>query len=183
MVAKKKAPPVKAKVNGRPTKYTDKLADEICDDLAIGVSIRKVCVKVGISVSMFFRYMEDHEYFREQYRRAKDLYGELAADDMQDIADDGRNDWMERLDKEDQPIGWVLNGEHVQRSRLRIDTRKWTAERLRPKVYGNKQQHEHTGPDGGDIPIAYKPKLDGLSAAERKILEPVLTRLAAPISE
>lgn len=53
---------------------------------------------------------------------------------------------MER--QSDQGAGYVLNGEHVQRSRLRIDARKWMAGKLRPKVYGEKQQVDHTNSDG-----------------------------------
>ena len=35
--------------------------------------------------------------------------------------------------------------EHVQRSRLRVDARKWIASKLKPKKYGDYQKHEHTG--------------------------------------
>ncbi|WP_074633943.1 hypothetical protein [Nitrosospira multiformis] len=49
-----------------------------------------------------------------------------------DIADDGSNDWMESHDPENR--GWQFNGEHVQRSRLRVETRKWFLSKLMPKV-------------------------------------------------
>jgi hypothetical protein len=52
---------------------------------------------------------------------------------------------MERLDDDGKPIGWQLNGEHLQRSRLRVDTRKWIASKLKPKKYGDKVEHEHSG--------------------------------------
>lgn len=52
---------------------------------------------------------------------------------------------MERKNEEDQSLGWVLNGEHVQRSRLRVESRKWIASKLKPKAYGEKQQVELTG--------------------------------------
>jgi len=70
---------------------------------------------------------------------------------MLDIADDGRNDWMERHGKED--AGWQANGENIQRSRVRIDTRKWLASKLKPKKYGDKVDLTHGGPDGGPIKI------------------------------
>lgn len=53
-----------------------------------------------------------------------------------EIADNGLNDWMERNAKEDK--GWVANGEHIQRSRLRVDTRKWFLSKVLPKLYGDK---------------------------------------------
>jgi hypothetical protein len=39
------------------------------------------------------------------------------AEDILDIADDGRNDWMRANAADD--AGWVLNGENIQRSKLR----------------------------------------------------------------
>ncbi len=41
--------------------------------------------------------------------------------------------------------GWQLNGEHVQRSRLRVDTRKWFLSKLAPKRYGDRQAVEISG--------------------------------------
>lgn len=63
---------------------------------------------------------------------------------MLEIADDASNDWMERTGKDGESIGWQLNGEHVNRSKLRIDTRKWIMERMAPKTYGSKQEISHT---------------------------------------
>ncbi|EDT6018112.1 DNA packaging protein, partial [Salmonella enterica subsp. enterica] len=64
------------------------------------------------------------------------------AEELFDIADDGTNDWMEKLDKDGEAIGYQLNGEHVQRSKLRIDTRKWYLSKIMPKKYGDRIQHE-----------------------------------------
>lgn len=74
----------------------------------------------------------------EQYARAKEAQAEHMAEEMLDIADNAQNDWMERLDKDEQGIGWQLNGDHVQRSRLRIEARKWLMGKLKPKKYGEK---------------------------------------------
>jgi hypothetical protein len=54
------------------------------------------------------------------------------ADELLEIADDGSNDWMER-----EKGGYELNAEHIQRSRARIDTRKWLLSKMLPKVYGD----------------------------------------------
>ncbi len=45
----------------------------------------------------------------------------------------------------DDDEGYKLNGEHVQRSRLRIDTRKWLAGKLKPKKYGDRINLDHAG--------------------------------------
>ena len=55
-----------------------------------------------------------------------------------ELPHNAQNDWMERLDKDEQGIGWQLNGDHVQRSRLRIEARKWLMGKLKPKKYGEK---------------------------------------------
>jgi len=72
------------------------------------------------------------------------------ADELLEVADDGKNDWMERQGEDDQKL-YVLNGEHVQRSRIRVDTRKWLLSKALPKVYGDKLTQEHTGPNGGPV--------------------------------
>lgn len=62
------------------------------------------------------------------------------ADEIKEISDDGSNDWMERNDGEN--VAWVANGEHIQRSRLRVDTRKWHLSKALPKIYGDRHTHE-----------------------------------------
>ena len=79
-------------------------------------------------------------------------------DENLEIADDGRNDWMERHG--DEEAGWVANGEHIQRSRLRIDTRKWMASKLAPKKYGDKLDLNNTHEMG-----------DGMKAFFQRIYE------------
>lgn len=73
----------------------------------------------------------------DQYARAKEESADSLADEILDIADNATNDWMKRNHGEDDP-GWVANGENIQRSRVRIDTRKWIASKLKPKKYGDK---------------------------------------------
>ena len=82
--------------------------------------------------------------FRSLYAQAKCEQIEFLTEDILDIADDSTNDWMETIAKEDQPIGYRVNGDHIQRAKLRVDTRKWLASKLAPKIYGEKQQTELT---------------------------------------
>jgi hypothetical protein len=51
----------------------------------------------------------------------------------------------------DERGGWEQNGEHIQRSRVRIDTRKWLLSKMLPKVYGDKSEVAVTGPNGGEV--------------------------------
>ena len=128
------------KKTGRPSDYTDELAELICLRLAEGESLRSVCRDDGMpSKQAVLRWLARNESFRAQYVRAKEEGAEAIAEEMFDIAD---NDWMEKLDKEGEAAGYQLNGEHVQRSKLRIDTRKWYLSKIMPKKYGDRIQHE-----------------------------------------
>jgi hypothetical protein len=89
---------------------------------------------------------------------------EAWADEIVDICDDASNDWMERNNGDDKESSWVLNGEHVQRSRLRIDTRKWLLSKLKPEKYGDKLQH---GGDPGN-PIQHQVGVSWMTEAQAK---------------
>jgi len=108
---------------------------------------------------MVFRWISNNDpalvHFREQYARAREAQAHHLADELLEIVDDGKNDWMERRSEAEKgagiSTGWVLNGEHVQRSRLRVDSRKWFASKVLPKIYGDKVQAELTGANGGPL--------------------------------
>jgi len=138
---------------GRPSDYTPELALTICERLVNGESLRAICRDEGMpSVTTIFRWNEANEAFRDQYARARDMQAEMFADELAEISDDGSNDWMARNDPENP--GWVVNGEHLQRSKLRVDTRKWIASRILFKKYGDKIEQQHTGPGGGPLVIS-----------------------------
>lgn len=134
------------KKNGRPSKYTDKLADKICQMIAQGQSVRSICAKKDmISMQTFFRWLRENDKFREQYARACEERSYMHAEDIIEIADNATNDYMEKLEGD----GYIFNSENVQRSRLRIDTRKWLMSKLNPKVYGDKLDMTTNGNDIG----------------------------------
>ena len=128
---------------GRPSSSSQWKARAICMRLMMGESLRSICLrKYYPTKTSVFRWLTVNQDFRDQYTQAREIQQEHYLDEMFEIADDASNDWMERNDKEGNNVGWQLNGEHVQRSRLRIDTRKWVMERMSAKRYGNKQTVE-----------------------------------------
>ena len=142
----KSLPKKMPKKNGRPSKYTDKLADKICQMIAQGQSVRSICAKKDmISMQTFFRWLRENDKFREQYARACEERSYMHAEDIIEIADNATNDYMEKLEGD----GYIFNSENVQRSRLRIDTRKWLMSKLNPKVYGDKLDMTTNGNDIG----------------------------------
>lgn len=145
---------------GRPSIYSQELADRICAELADGKSLREVCSQDDMPDERTVRTWAINDQkpedatpetvgFSPQYAKAREAGYALMADELLEIADDGSNDWIFR-NKPDNP-GYEANGEHIQRSRLRVDTRKWFLSKVLPKVYGDKQTLEHTGKDGSDL--------------------------------
>lgn len=143
---------IKRGPNGRPSVYTEELATTICTRIACGESLRSICRDDAIPhIATVMRWVFLHPEFREHYRLAREMQAEGMADEMQDIADNGSNDWMEKHDADGNFTGWRENGEAMRRSQLRIETRKWIAARLLPKRWGDKQVTEISGPDGAPL--------------------------------
>ena len=135
-----------AKTGGRPSKYTQDLADEICIRLATGESLRSICKDdhiphIATIMTWVFKNVKGTESFHEQYETARKMQAENLTDEIADIADNGNNDWMEANGDSE---GYRVNGEAIQRSRLRVDTRKWIASKILTK-YRDKTTTEHTG--------------------------------------
>lgn len=125
----------------RPSIYSQELADAICAEIVQGYSIRTICKAEPMPcVATIFNWFRSHPEFLEQYEKAKEMQADMLAEDLLDIADDGTNDWMEKFGKEGENLGYQINGEHIQRSRLRVDTRKWIASKLKAKKYGDRVQ-------------------------------------------
>lgn len=87
--------------------------------------------------------------FSEQYARAHEAYADKLAEETLLIADDSSRDTY--VDSEGNV---KTDSEAIQRSKLRVDTRKWLASKKAPKKYGDKVTQEHTGADGGAIQVA-----------------------------
>lgn len=165
---------------GRPSIFTEAIADVICERMADGESLRTICAAEDMpNKATVFRWLADpaHRAFRDQYARARDAMADALFDDTLEIADDARNDWMERRD--DKGAGWQANGEHIQRSKLRIDTRKWMAGRLAPKKYGERVLNEHSGPDGAPIEVARSINLKDLNDDDLAALTRIAEGLAS----
>ena len=135
---------------GRPSDFTPEIANEICERLIGGESLRGICIDDHLpDARTVHRWLVVNDEFRQQYAHAREAQAETLFDDILEIADDARNDWMVRRGEDD--AGWVANGENLQRSRLRVDARKWMASKLAPKKYGDKVAL--TGGDETDTPI------------------------------
>lgn len=144
---------------GRPSKYSAELAAELCDHIRKGLTLREVARQPRMpSVDTICCWIAEKPDFSEQYTRAKLAQMERMGDELLEIADDGSNDWMERKNEDGEVTGVVADHEHINRSRLRVDTRKWLLSKLAPKKYGDRTIL--TNPDGGPVEITLTHRLD-----------------------
>lgn len=158
----------------RPTKFTLVLADQICERLADGESLRSICLSDTMpGKATVFRWLRSHEKFRDQYVRAREAQADALFDEILDIADEDCT--MVRADKhgsrDDDGEGnteVVFDNVAVQRNRLRIDARKWMAGKLRPKVYGDKPDEGGEGENAQPVPV----KIEVTVKDARKHAEP-----------
>ncbi len=129
-----------------PVRFSEDLAREIC--IAISNStlgIRDLCKMhshwPNANTIMEWKIM--HPSFGELYARAKQSQVEILVDEIVQIADDTTHDTLTKTNKDGDEY-YVPNSEYINRSRIRIDTRKWLASKLIPKLYGDKIQVEKT---------------------------------------
>lgn len=124
--------------------YDSEIASIICERISGGRSLLDICTDKDMPTRRtVYSWLRDNADFQEQYRIAREMQADTLFDEILQIADDARNDWMEVHGKDD--IGWKANQEHVQRSRLRIDSRKWAAGKLAPKKYGERLETHLSG--------------------------------------
>lgn len=116
-----------SKVVGRPSAFTQEIADEICHRLSNGETLRAI-----IDSSPFmperksiYRWLESNEEFRHQYTRARAEQADYYAEQIVD----------EAMTSHDAQIG-----------RLRVDALKWAASKMAPKKYGEKVEIETSQP-------------------------------------
>jgi hypothetical protein len=93
---------------------------------------------------------EIYKEFQDLYARALIIRAHSWAEEIIDISDDGRNDWEERESKNGNTF-IALNQEHVQRSRLRVDSRKFLLAKMLPRLYGDKVEAAPLEAPEGDI--------------------------------
>lgn len=123
-----------------PVRFSKELAERICADLASGMTLRAVCRQSNMPTqsTVLGWVEEDRCGFAVQYARARERGYAVMAEEIIEIADDGTNDYVVRAKEDGTDV--LVDHDHIARSRLRVDTRKWLLSKALPKVYGEKQQ-------------------------------------------
>ena len=83
------------------------------------------------------RWLRKFPEFSSQYAQARDALTDHWAEEIVEISDDSSNDWVER-ERENGSSFTAVDHENINRSRLRVDTRKWLMARMAPKKYSER---------------------------------------------
>lgn len=117
---------------------TPEITEEICLLIAEGFTLRHIESVPGMpSKPTIMRWCINNKSFRDHYARAKKLQTEAFNEEIIDIADDSRNDWLLRENTRTGETFVALNDEAVARSKIRIEARKWLMGKMKPKKYGD----------------------------------------------
>lgn len=141
---------------GRPSKFSQDLAEKICEQIAHGKSLRAVCAEDDMpSTSTVCKWLFENQEFSEQYARARDRQADHYFEEIVEIADSVEAD-----------------SAAVAKARLQVDARKWTLSKLAPKKYGEKTELDVKSSDGSMTPTV---RID--AEEYRKIAEDVLRKI------
>ncbi len=150
MAAHKKPKP-KPKVTAREKKTlaTRAAFNKVCDLIADGPkeSVKEITMdrKIGISRSGFYHLLRGRDdELLDRYAQARAVQADRFAGEIIEIADKADADTkvvLKKGCKGDKAADFEVHTDHeiVNRSRLKIDTRKWLAARLDPTTYGERQ--------------------------------------------
>lgn len=142
--------------------YDKETRDLICQRIAAGESLRKICEHSGFpTCETVFAWLREGvksdappelKEFSEQYARAREDQAETLFDQCLEIADNCSDDIVEYETEDGEEL--AIKHSVIQRARLQTDVRKWMAGKLKPKKYGDSILNKHAGEDGGPVQIA-----------------------------
>lgn len=153
----------------RPSTFNQKIADEICERLADGESLRKICLDERMpGRRTVLDWLDDdaHLNFRAKYARAREAQADLLAEEIVQIADTpqiGTKSVSKATGTE------ITEGDMIEHRRLQVLARQWYAAKLAPKKYGDKVDLNHGGQDGNPIKTESKVTLSAEEAYKRLI--------------
>jgi hypothetical protein len=139
--------PAKKRI-GAPSTYSQHIATVICIRISEGESLRAILKDDGMPAqSTVYEWLMRHPVFAEQYTRAREEQADTLADEIIAIADEQPEIIAVTDKKTGALIEHKLDGAFLQWQKNRIEARKWTAMKLKPKKYGDRVALE--GVEGG----------------------------------
>jgi hypothetical protein len=156
----KKAPAKRRQSNGKqwPAQHVDfsqELFDLICERVADGESLRKVCAEAGMPrKATVMRWVAADETLAKQWALAMEFRCELYAEEIVALADEAPRTYMDAVKK-----ARLIDPSAVVHQKNQVNARMWTASRLLAKKYGDRVAASVGGPDGKPLPSAPQPVL------------------------
>lgn len=126
--------------------YSPVIARKLCERIMRKETLNAICKSPGMpSLATVVRWLAspNHAEFREMYYYARRVQAEMYIDEIIEIADETADDWKPVYNKNGVQNGWKPDNEAIQRSRVRIDSRKWLAAKLVPRLYGERVDVSH----------------------------------------
>jgi hypothetical protein len=148
---------------GRPSIYNKKLADRICQLVATHpLGLRRLCAMFPElpDKETINAWRWEKEDFSRQYTIAKQFQAEMLAESLEDVV----SDLDEHRYTDNDNGATKIDGGMIAQARLLSDTRKWTASKLAPKIYGDKQQIENLNADNDKLK-------EDIAELQKKLLE------------
>ena len=129
---------------GRPTTYTPEKAAFICNAIIENKILEPVLKEVGIAWVTLYAWLERNPEFAKLYAHAREIQTQLWEDEIVRVSYQGSDDYgfKETADKDGESARPVFLAEHVNRSRLIVDSLKWLMTKRMPKKYGDRSTTE-----------------------------------------
>ena len=147
--ARRKAVAKAPKPTGRPTKRTPAITAEICRRLSKGEPLAGICRDAHMPSTRTVSDWRaaDADLSADIARAREDGFDAIALETLE-IADDDSRDWEAITNDKGVCVGVKVDGEHVTRSKLRIETRLKLLSKWSPARYGDRITAEVTGAGG-----------------------------------
>jgi hypothetical protein len=130
----------KGKKIGRPSSFTQQIADIICIRISEGESLKSITLDEEMpDRATVYRWLAANSVFCDMYTRAREDQADTLADEILAIADEQPEIIAVTDKRTGELIEHKLDGAFLQWQRNRIDTRKWIAMKLKPRKYGDRQ--------------------------------------------
>jgi hypothetical protein len=124
----------------KATPFNSVLAEDVINRIASGDPLWQICSEPGMpSRRVVLEWVRTVSSFGADYARARIAAVDAVYDDIDRISRDGGRDVIVedidglRVERTDH--------EHINRSKLIVDTLKWRAAHLRPDIFGDRLSH------------------------------------------
>ena len=116
--------------------------------LAAGEPLRTICRADGMPDELTVRAwaLDPNHPFAARHARAREMGFFSMADEILEIADDARNDFMDRQTRSGEVVR-VVDEEAIARSRMRIAARQWLLAKAMPQTFGDRLEQNLTVED------------------------------------